>query len=60
MILATFAASPLRANDLAGQARLTAASNARRLRFRARLASWNAAEVRDMARLLGRLNAALD
>ncbi len=43
-----------------GKRRLTAASKARRMRFRARLDSWKAAEVKDLARLLRRLNAALD
>lgn len=43
-----------------GRRRLSAASKARRKRFRARLDGWNAAEVSDLARLLGRLNAALD
>jgi DNA-binding MarR family transcriptional regulator len=43
-----------------GKRRLTAASRARRKRFRARLDGWHPTEVRDLARLLGRLNAALD
>jgi DNA-binding MarR family transcriptional regulator len=43
-----------------GKRRLTAASKARRQRFRARLDSWSSTEVRDLARLLRRLNAALD
>jgi DNA-binding MarR family transcriptional regulator len=43
-----------------GKRRLAVASKARRLRFRARLDSWNSADVRDLARLLRRLNAALD
>jgi DNA-binding MarR family transcriptional regulator len=43
-----------------GKRRLTAASKARRKRFRARLDGWNAAEVRDLARTLSRLNGALD
>jgi len=43
-----------------GKRRLTAASKARRKRFRGRLDGWNAADVRDLARLLSRLNAALD
>jgi DNA-binding MarR family transcriptional regulator len=43
-----------------GKRRLKAASKARRMRFRTRLERWNTAEVTDLARLLRRLNSALD
>jgi DNA-binding MarR family transcriptional regulator len=43
-----------------GKRRLAAASRARRVRFRSRLDSWSTTDVRDLAQLLRRLNAALD